>query len=269
MGELKVNSLRFSFGTSTAMPSGERKVSRLFKLIGLESHTSGEATIAPAAANVSLEFFGQTLTLRSINGTVYVYFGKLARADHDRPWIRLGRGGLSELFAVNGHPVRKSAKTTEPQLAEPKLAEPPFAVLATLLAGAREVREVGPATVDGQQVTSFLATLEPAQLKSEALASVSRLQLPPSPPPTVTLEVSLTPNGLPLRTVISSRTTIPELHSAVTGLTYTLESPAVNFPLVIEAPPPAQTIDVRQIRKLGRQARKEKQARKAKKKPGN
>jgi hypothetical protein len=97
---------------------------------------------------------------RSVGGTVYVYFGKLAGYDHGRPWVRLGRAGLAELFTVNGHPLRPSAKTTEP-----KLAEPPFAALATSLAGAREVREQGPGTLDGLPVTRFLAILELAQLK--------------------------------------------------------------------------------------------------------
>jgi hypothetical protein len=106
MGELKVSSLRFTLQRSVVVPHGEHEVSRLLKLFGLDSRTSGEATTAPAAANVSLDFFGQRLTLRSVGGAVYVYFGKLARYDHERPWIRLGRGGLAELFTVNGHPLR-------------------------------------------------------------------------------------------------------------------------------------------------------------------
>jgi len=187
MGELKISSLRFSLQKSVSVPPGDRELQRLFKLLGLDSRTSGEATTTPAAANVSLGFFGQTLSTRSVGNTVYLYFAKLAHYDHGRPWVRLGRGGLAELLRAHGHSRLPGAKTTEPKPAEPKLAEPPFAALASTLAGAREVHELGLETVDGQSVTSFLAILEPAQLKSKSLASTSSL-LPAAQPPSATLE---------------------------------------------------------------------------------
>jgi hypothetical protein len=55
--------------------------------------------------------------------------------------------------------------------------------------------------------------------------------------------VSLTPSGLPLRTVITE-----DDSGVMTSIR--LDIPAVNFPLVIEAPPAAQTISVPQLRKL-------------------
>ena len=248
MGELKVSSLRFSLQTSVTVPHRDQKILRLLKLFGLNSQTSGEVTTAPAAANVSLDLFGQRFTLRSVGNAVYMYFGKLARHDHGRPWIKLGRAGLAGLFTVNGRPPHPSTEKPEPMRAEPKLIEPPFAALAKSLAGAREVNELGSATVDGQPVTRFLAILEPAQLKNEQLASASRL-LPTPQPPTATLEVSLTASGLPLRTVISEQ-------DSGTKTSVTLEIPAVNFPLVIEAPPAAQTISVEQLRKLEKRMHK-------------
>jgi hypothetical protein len=248
MSELKVGSMRFSLQTSVTIPRGDHELLRLLKLFGLGSRISGEVTTAPAAANLTLDLFGLKMTLRTVSGVVYAHIGKLARYDHGRPWIRLGQGGLAELFTVNGHPLPSKTKAGEPRLTEPKLAEPPFTGIAALLAGAREVRELGPATVDGQQATSFLAILEPAQLKSESLASASRL-LPTPQPPTGTLEVSLTASGLPLRTVITE-------HDATTTTSATLEIPAVNFPLAIEAPPAEQTISLGQIRKLERRERK-------------
>ena len=116
------------------------------------------------------------------------------------------------------------------------------------LAGSKEVRELGPRTLYGQPVTSFLAVLEPEQLKREHLASAARLGLPAPQPSTATLEVSLTQDGLPVRTVIT------EHDQAV--ISATVEIPAINFPLVIEPPPACQTITMRELRKLERQARK-------------
>src|ERR1700721_2357384 len=112
------------------------------------------------------------------------------------------RGGLAELITVHGKHV-KAPKPIEPKIGEPALAEPPFEGLRKALAGSKEVRELGPGTLYGQPVTSFLAVLEPEQLKREHLASAARLELAAVQPPTATLEVSLAQSGLPVRTVIT------------------------------------------------------------------
>jgi hypothetical protein len=256
MSELKITSERFSVQTSIAVPHGSGKIEQLLKLLGLDSKTTGEVTFAPATANVSLSLFGQPFTLREVDEVEYVDFPGLGRADHGRPWVDLGQAGLAALFTINGH--TPAPETTEPPVTEPKLAEPPFQGIANTLAGAREVREVGPGTVSGQAVTSFLATLEPSQLKSKTLATAARRR-PASEPATGTLEVSLTEAGLPVRT-------IAVVHDSRETVTVTLEIPAVNFPLVIEAPPAAQTIALATLRKLERQeaARQRKERRRAK-----
>jgi hypothetical protein len=251
MSELKITSLRFSLQTSVTVPLGEHEALRLLKLFGLDMQMSGEVTLTPPASNVTLDFFGQPLTLRAIGKTVYAYFAKLARYDHGRPWIEFGRGGLGELFKVKGHRVRSTGKTTESLAKEPKIDEPPFAALEKLLADAREVRELGPATVDGQPVTRFIAILEPVQLESGGLDSTSRVPLPSSS--TGTLEVTFSPDGVPVQIVITR-------HSSLETASVTVEIPAVNFPLVIEAPPATQTISMRQIRKLEKRRRKRKGA---------
>jgi hypothetical protein len=85
-------------------------------------------------------------------------------------------------------------------------------------------------------------------LEREHLASTSRLLPPPTQPPTVTLETSLAQNGLPVRTVITE-------HDHGTVVTVTLDIPAINFPLVVTAPPAAQTITVARLRELERRHR--------------
>jgi hypothetical protein len=249
MGELKITSMRFSAQTSITVPRRERELRRLLQLLGGGStQISGEETLSPPAGNVTITLLGHPLTLRVVGKTVYSYLPALARVDHGRPWVRLGNAGLEELFTVNGKHVFEPAKTTEPQIGEPSLAEPPFVGLQKELAGAREVRELGVGTLYGQPVTSFLAVLEPEQLKGKLLASASR-RLPSRQPPTATLEVSLTQNGLPLRTVITE-------HDAGVTTSVTLDIPAINFPLAIEAPPAAQTIGVARLRVLERRERR-------------
>ncbi|HEY1689488.1 MAG TPA: hypothetical protein VGF95_11575 [Solirubrobacteraceae bacterium] len=244
MSQLMLSSLRFSLRTTVSLPHGERKVGKLLRLLGADSRISGEATTKPAAANLSLGLFGQKLTLRSVKGALYLQIHKLARHDHGRPWVKLGPHGLAELVTVNGHSVKTGTGTTKPPQLEPQLAEPRFAALTKLLNGAGEVRELGPGMVDNQPVLRFLAILEPAQLESKALEStVQSAPTSESEAPTATLEVALSSSGLPLRTVIRV-----DSHRAKTTLT--LNIPAANFPLEIEAPPARRTISVRRLREM-------------------
>jgi len=247
MGELQITSLRFSEKTSITVPHGEGKILGLLKLL-LGGGISGEETTSPLAGNVVLSLFGHPLTFREVGSTTYFYLRALAAKDHGRPWMKLGPGGFAELITVNGKHV-KAPKIAEPKIGEPALAEPPFEGLRKALAGAKEVRELDPGTLYGQPVTSFLAVLEPEQLKREHLASAARLGLPAPQPPTATLEVSLAQNGLPVRTVVTE-------HDQGTVISATVEIPAINFPLVIEPPPASQTITIRELRQLERQARK-------------
>lgn len=262
MDELTITSLRFAVQKSFTERHPSHKLGQLLRLFGLNSQVSGEETLSPLAGNVKLSLFGQPLTLRLVGATVYLYLQKLAAVDGGRPWIRLGRGGLAELFTVNGHITPPPKSATKPNIGEPTLAEPPFTGISKFLAGAREVRELGPGTVDDQPVTSFLATLNPSQLEPSASSRVRRRApqkhpLPHLPQPTATFEVSLAQNGLPVRSLLTE-------HIGEDTLATTVEIPAVNFPLVIEAPPTAQTISLTEFRKLAKRAHKSRRHRKSK-----
>jgi hypothetical protein len=245
MEELKVTSMRFSARSSITVPHAAGKLLHVLKLLG-NSGISGEEMISPPSGNFTLSLFGHPFKVRVVDGATYLYLSGLDR-HHRRHhlWIKLGPGGLLEVFTVNGKHV-KTPKAAPPK--EPALAEPSFVGLRKMLAGAQEVRELAAGTLDGQPVTNFLAVLEPAQIEHEALASISRLRPPPQPP-VVTLETSLAQDGLPLRTVITER-------SAKTVLSTTLSIPAINFPVVVQAPPPSQTITVARLRKLERRSRR-------------
>ena len=173
MEELTVTSMRFSAETSFAVSRGNHGLTKLLKLL-LPTGVSGEETLSPAAGNVTFTLFGHPFKLRVVGNTTYLYFRALARHDHGRPWIKLGPGGLFELFKVNGKHV-KPPKTSESKIGQSALTEPPFTGLRKALAGAEEVRETGTGTLYGQPVTNFLAILEPEQLEHEKdLASTSR-----------------------------------------------------------------------------------------------
>lgn len=248
MEELQVTSMRFSAETSFVVPRrNNHGLSKFLKL--LHEEISGEETFSPAAGNVTFTLFGHPFELRVVGKTTYLYFRALARHDHGRPWIKLGPGGFFEIFSVDGKHL-KSPTTSESKVGQPPLAEPPFTGLRKMLAGAEEVRETGTGMLDGQSVTNFLAIIEPEQLEHEKdLASIARRLPSPQPPPTVTLETSLASNGLPVRTVLAE-------HSKGLTISVTVSIPAINFPLVVEAPPASQTISVARLRKLERRARR-------------
>jgi hypothetical protein len=251
MDALKVTSMRFSSGTSFAVRHGNLGgFSKLLKLF-LPSEVSGEETLSPQAGNFTLTLFGHPFELRVVGGTTYLDLAGRGRGPHHRYrhiWVKLGPGGLLEVFTVNGKHL-KPRKTSKSTVNQPALAEPPFTGLRKALAGAEEVREAGISTLDGQPVTSFLAILEPEQLEHEKdLASTSR-RLPSPQPPMVTLETSLAQNGLPVRTVLTE-------HGEGLTVTATVSISAINFPLMIEAPPASQTISIARLRKLERRARR-------------
>jgi hypothetical protein len=269
MGELRITSLRFSERTSITISHRDKQLRPLLKLLKALGDTglSGEATITPPAGDFTLDFFGHPFELRVVSGTTYLYISALAPHDHGRPWIKLGPAGLGELIKVkvDGKSPSKPVKTATPPVSTPALAEPPFAKLKETLAKATEIRELGAGTLYGQPVMSFLAVLEPEALKSEPLASTALRRPPgqpssrPSPQPSpATLEVSFAESGLPVRIVIRQGS------GGVTTLG-TLEIPAINFPLTIEAPPAAQTIGLAQLRALERRLKaKERRGRRAK-----
>jgi hypothetical protein len=260
MDELQITSIRFSEQTSVTLPNikgGLGKLLRTFVLL-LDTRESGEATLSPAAANLTVEIFGHPFEMRLVDGVTYLYIARLGAHDHGRPWIELGPNGFEELLTVNGRPVSSHEPhlfSNGPQRIEPTLAEPPFTKLQKALAGAREVSEAGQETIDGQPATRFVATLEPEQLRREALLSQEPAPLghrrltPPRQQPTVTMEVWLAQDGLPVRTEIVDR-------AGKSSASAILEIPAIDFPLTIDAPPLAQTVTLAHLRALERRERR-------------
>ena len=230
MGEIRITSERFAVTVRVSAPKGLEKLLKL--ITGGNSFFSGEVTVSPPAANLTLTLFGHPITLRQVGNAMYLYVPQLARSVHGRRWLKLGPRGLEELVTVNGHPLKRRPKpTSKPTL--PSLARPPFAHLIELLAGASEVREVGPVAVGGQSATQYLATLQPNQLARTNAGGVGAL------------EVSIAPNGVPVRMELT------EVGSSIATTTI-VTLPTVNFPLVIAPPSAAETLTIAQARALER-----------------
>jgi hypothetical protein len=266
MAALQITSLRFAVATKVTERHPSR-LSKLLKLFGLGSTIVGEETLTPPAANVTLGLFGVSFTLRIIGAASWVYFRQLAGLDGRRPWVRLGPGGLFELFTVEDEKGPRTPRVAPlaPTLGQPDYAQPPFAKLAATLAGAAAVSELGPTVVDSVPVTSFLATLRPGQLESGRAVRTSPLivirgrsrrhvRLPPPPKPTISLEVSFAATGMPVRLVLTEK--LPGF--TTTG---TVDFPAVNFPLAIEPPAAAETISVAQLKALEAKQKRDRAAR--------
>jgi hypothetical protein len=256
MAVLQITSLRFTLTTKVIERHPSRDFAKLLQLFGLDSTITGEETLSPPAANVTLGLFGQPFTFRVIGTTAYLYFRQLGPLDGGRPWIRLGAGGFAELFTVEGSrgAPKPGAAPPSASFGQPAYAQPPFTKLAATLAGAAAVSELGPGLVDGAPVTRFVARLRPGQLESRTPRRLRRprglprlpavhVRLPPLPKPQLTLEVSFASSGMPVQIVLTEK--VPGVTTSVT-----VGFPAINFPLTIAAPTAAETISVTEFKAL-------------------
>ncbi|HWX73860.1 MAG TPA: hypothetical protein VNZ05_01050 [Solirubrobacteraceae bacterium] len=250
MESVRVSSERFRVRTATAAVGGHvpRAEQELFKLFAFD--VSGEVALSPPAGSFSLTLFGQTLRVRVVDGTSYLFEPELARRDGGRPWLDTGQGGLSGLLGpASGLGLPASPPAT------------PFKGLATLLTGARSVTELGAGTLDGLAITGFRATVAASALEEpqppskppsilRGIFSRARRRPPPAPrvpaPPTsAQVEVFIAPTGVPVRTHIS------ETAEGV-SMSALADVFAVNFPVRVARPPRRQTITLAALSALGK-----------------
>lgn len=267
MAVLQITSLRFTLTTKVIERHPSRDFAKLLQLFGLDSTITGEETLNPPAANVTLGLFSFPLTFRIIGTSSWVYIRQLAPIDGGRPWVRLGPGGFAELLTIEGGgaPPHRGPPLA-PSVGQPDFAQPPFAKLAATLAGASAVSELGAAVVDGVPVTRFLATLRPGQLESRHTVSRSRQVIAvhqatrphalrrPAGKPKRTLEVAFASTGMPVRIVLTQK--MPDLTTSAT-----IDFPAVNFPLTITPPAAAETISVAELKALEAREKRRRAAR--------
>lgn len=242
MAALRLSSVRLSMKTSLhgGGGGGVTDIAKLF-----DFGFSGVETISPDAAAGTFTLFGTTLRLRLVEGRVYLYFYALGRYDGGRPWIRLENGQLGKLLSPKkgtSTPVGASGAERFGQL------------IATINEGS-DIRELGPATVDGQPVVGFSEQLEPTSKVSLGGSgplsgfSASKRRVPrTAPEPHVTLQIYIAASGMPVRLRLRSA-------SGPVSLTEALDFFAINFPYTIPPPPPSHVIGEGALRRLERRRR--------------
>jgi hypothetical protein len=254
MAQLQANSERFSFQQEISLGSFLGTPSPLVLIFAGD----GEASDSPAQATFSGGLFGlPEEQVRVVDATTYDYRQSAGEIDGHRPWVRSERpvsdasGGASMLDpgGILGNDQTGQQGT--------------FSELIEQLNGAPSIEESGPVTVDDQRVIEFDATLDPApllaQLKAQAKPSGRPLSSPletspvgspkgaaqPTAPPTLELEVFIAPSGLPVR----ARFTFAD---EGTTLAVRIDTLAINVPVSVQAPPAAQTIDEKQLKRIER-----------------
>jgi hypothetical protein len=252
MAQLQANSERFSFQEEIALGEFLGKQTPLVLIFAGD----GEASDSPAQVSFAGGLFGlpQEQT-RAIGDTTYRYRQAAAEIDGGRPWVRSPtKAAKEEAPALDPSGILDNDQTGQ---------QGTFSKLIEELNGAQSIEESGPATVDGQRVIEFDATLNPApllaQLHSKAtpsgrplssLLETSPVGSPKAPakpttPPTFELEVFIAPNGLPVRirfTFADEGTTLAER----------VDTLAINIPVDVVAPPAAQTIGEAQLKQIER-----------------
>lgn len=192
---------------------------------------SGEVSFVPQAANIQVSFLGVKINARLIGSTLYIEEPFLARLDGGRPWVEERKQTLGGALGMLG-PSTPGGDATG---GAGRLVE--------TFNGAHSIREIGPATVDGQPTTAFKASIELARLGT--LTSGQKRDLGKVVKPLASIELFIAEDGLPVRTrvVLGVRRHRGELITQSDVL-------AVNVPVVVQAPPADKTISQTRLTRL-------------------
>jgi hypothetical protein len=208
---------------------------------------AGEVSLGPPPeASFTASFLGLAISGRLIGSTLYTHEPFLSRLDGGRPWVEERHSSLARAL---GSPSSGPAAT----VGEPATS---FASLVKLIAGAQSIVELGPANVDGQPATRFKLAIPTASLLKPAHSRRARTRARRERKlfaPLLHVELFLAETGLPVRTslVLSARHGKGDVveQSDIT---------AIDVPVIVQAPPAAETIEAAQLRRLlRRRARRE------------
>jgi hypothetical protein len=200
---------------------------------------AGEVSLGPPpAASFTVSFLGIAISARLIGSTLYTHEPDLSRLDGGRPWVEERNTSLAQALGSQSNGPGGSA-------GEPGTA---FASLAKLIAHAQSIAELGPASVDGVPVTRFKLAVPIAALQKPAHSRRARARARRERKlfaPLLRVELFLAETGLPVRTsvVVVARHGKGEVieQSDIT---------AIDVPVLVQAPPAAETIEAAQLRRL-------------------
>jgi hypothetical protein len=220
MKTLSISTERFK---ATVSLHGHKLPKSLSALRALTISVSGEASLAsPPSAIATETALGHSTQIRIVAGSVYVDEPAIASKDGGRPWIK--------------STPSKAPKPIGAGPGEPNGASDSYTGVAKLIEAARTVKALGPATVDGQPVSRFLFTVDPAKLEG-TLSSKTRAKLRQlHVTPTAKVEVDIAASGLPVHTAGAIA------FAKKLGIGFTVDVLGVDFPLTVTPPPAQETI---------------------------
>jgi hypothetical protein len=244
---LKPTSERFSASISIAeKPKVKGPVGGFNHIFGHASSVlvplltmAGEVALGPPPeASFTVSFLGLAISARLIGSTLYTHEPDLSRLDGGRPWVEERNTSLAKALGSQSNGPGGS-------VGEPGAG---FAGLAKLIAHAQSIAELGPANVDGQSVTRFKLEVPIAALQKPAHSRRARARARRERKlfaPLLRIELFLAETGLPVRTnvVVVARHGKGEVieQSDIT---------AIDMPVLVQAPPAAETIEAAELHRL-------------------
>jgi hypothetical protein len=221
MKTLSISTERFKASVSL---HGHKLPKSLSGLRTLTINVSGEASFAsPPSGIATATALGHSTQVRIVDGSVYVDEPAVASKDGGRPWIKSTPSKAPSPLGTG--PGEANGATDS------------YAGVAKLIEAAKTVKALAPATVDGQPVSRFLFTVDPAKVEGGTLSSKARAKLRQlHVTPTAKVEVDIAASGLPVHTagVIAFGEKL--------GIGFTADVLAVDFPLTVTPPPAQETI---------------------------
>jgi len=215
---LKLTSERFVLNFLVKAPSGKETT-----LLG-----EGVAAVSPTRAQITESAGGKRVSIRVVGHSVYVNYQGLARVDGGRPWVRVPDKQLSEESGVD--------LTSGPQSAAQAYTQ--------LDSAAESIKDVGPASIEGQATTEFTATINLQALLSKFGAKLVA-KLKKAGVTSAALTEYIAADGLPVRSIATIG-----VEGGTISVTDTVA--AINVPVSVRAPAASRTISYAQFKRLAK-----------------
>jgi hypothetical protein len=193
----------------------------------------GVASLSPATGEFEVKEGKPVTWERLVGGKLYEYQPSNPTSHPHRVWVSRNEPASNELLGASSH------------LAEGALpgSQSSFAGLIALLSKAQRFESSGATTLAGQPVSGFTAILSPADLISGGNVEKELKGLTKSGLTSASLEVLITPAGLPARVRLL-------LGGTLSSAAITVEVLALEVPVNVQPPPPRRTITATRLRRI-------------------
>ncbi len=180
---------------------------------------------------------GQTLRERIVGTMVYLNLPSIAAHDGGRPWVAFDISAASAATGLDLNQLLQDARNADPTST------------LRLLAAKRLFHETGTSTIAGQRVIGLTGSFTPGNLPSSGQISAKlqaqlKAKLTQLGATREDVTTYLAYSGEPVRIVT---TLVTAAHGSITS---TVNVHGINIPVVVAAPPAAQTISLAQLKKL-------------------